>query len=113
MRKMMLAVGFGAGYVLGTKAGRARYEQIMRYVRGVKENPTVQETAGVVQAQATNLYSTAKDKVGSKVQQTSGGSTGGEMGSSMGSSAESSTGLSSTETSAYPDYSAGSNGVVR
>ena len=99
MRKLSLAIGFGAGYVLGTRAGRARYEQIMRYLRGVKENPTFQETAGAVQAQATGLYSQAKEKVGERIGQNQGGTT------------ESISPGDTTRT--YPDYSAGSNGVVR
>ncbi len=98
MRKITFAVGFGAGYLLGTKDGRARYEQIMRSLRGVKDSPTVQETAGVVQAQAVDLLSSAKSKVTSKI---SGGRSGG------GQSQEATSGVG------FPDYSAGSNGVVR
>ena len=30
MAKLSLLAGFGAGYVLGAKAGRSRYEQIRR-----------------------------------------------------------------------------------
>jgi len=99
MRKITFAIGFGAGYLLGTKDGRARYEQIVRSVRGAKDNPAVQETAGVVQAQAADLLSTAKSKVSSKI---SGG-----RGRGSDSGPESSSGAS------FPDYSAGSNGVVR
>lgn len=32
MNKLMMIAAFGAGYVLGTKAGRERYEQIMSFV---------------------------------------------------------------------------------
>ncbi len=63
MRKLTFLVGFGAGYLLGTRDGRARYEQIVRSVREVKDNPAVQETAGVVQAQAMDLISKAQEKV--------------------------------------------------
>jgi hypothetical protein len=38
-------VGFGAGYVLGSKAGRQRYEDIMRWYRQVTGSPTVQRAA--------------------------------------------------------------------
>ena len=38
-------VGFAAGYVLGTKAGRARYEQIRQWYDGFMGNPKVQEYA--------------------------------------------------------------------
>jgi len=98
MRKFTLAVGFGVGYLLGTKAGRARYEQIMRSLRGLKSNPAVQETAGVVQAQAVDLLSTAKEKVGDKLSNTK-----------MGEKISAKVGRGSD----VPDYSAGSNGVVR
>lgn len=37
-----LAIGFGAGYVVGAKAGRERYEQIRSTWNQVKQNPTVQ-----------------------------------------------------------------------
>ena len=105
MRKLTFFVGFGVGYLLGTKAGRARYEQIMRGLRGMKENPTVQETAGVVQAQAVDLLSTAKEKVGDAIAHTPVGQKLGS-GSGRGGSASGASG-------GMPDYSAGSNGVVR
>jgi hypothetical protein len=38
--------GFAAGYVLGSKAGRERYEQIRRWWDGFMGNPRVQELAG-------------------------------------------------------------------
>lgn len=101
MRKITFAIGFGAGYLLGTKDGRARYEQIVRSVRGAKDNPAVQETAGVVQAQAADLLSTAKSKVSSKI---SGG---------LGRGRGSDSGPESSSGAGFPDYSAGSNGVVR
>jgi hypothetical protein len=61
--KATFVVGFAAGYVLGAKAGRERYEQIIRTARGLSESPTVQSAAGVLQAQATNLVGTAKQVV--------------------------------------------------
>ncbi|MGY2874326.1 hypothetical protein ACVW00_001516 [Marmoricola sp. URHA0025 HA25] len=45
MKKLMFVTAFGAGYVLGAKAGRERYEQIRRMTLRIKNNPTVQETA--------------------------------------------------------------------
>lgn len=64
--------GAALGYVLGTKAGRERYEQIKRASRRVTENPTVQETAGLVRAQAGELAGTAKSKVTGKFNDTVG-----------------------------------------
>ena len=58
--KLALAVGFAAGYVLGSKAGRQRYEEIVAQARKVAGSQTVQSTAGVVQAQASDLVNKAK-----------------------------------------------------
>jgi hypothetical protein len=40
--KSALLLGLGAGYVLGTKAGRERYEQIRAATRQFMDNPGVQ-----------------------------------------------------------------------
>lgn len=106
MRKMTFVLGFGVGYLLGTKAGRARYEQIVRSLREVKDNPTVQETAGVVQAQAVDLLSTAKDKVGDAL---SHSAVGQKISSAVGRGDSAPSGRSP----GTADYSAGSNGYVR
>ena len=107
MRKMTFVFGFGVGYLLGTKAGRARYEQIMRSLREVKDNPTVQETAGVVQAQAVDLLSTAKEKVSGTLSNTGFGQ---KISSAVGRGDD----TPGTPTPpATADYSAGSNGFVR
>jgi|tagenome__1003787_1003787.scaffolds.fasta_scaffold19494372_1 hypothetical protein len=65
--KIAFVAGLGVGYVLGARAGRERYEKIMRGMRGVKDNPTVQETAGLIGAQAGRALSTAKGKAGQGV----------------------------------------------
>jgi hypothetical protein len=64
---MMFASGLAIGYVLGSKAGRERYDQIVAAARKFWESPTVQEAAGVVQEQANKLYTQGKDAVGSAV----------------------------------------------
>ncbi|MDQ1704495.1 MAG: hypothetical protein QOF18_861 [Frankiaceae bacterium] len=61
--KVTFLVGFATGYTLGAKAGRERYEQIRRTMRGLSENPAVQSAAGVLQAQASNLVGSARDRV--------------------------------------------------
>jgi hypothetical protein len=61
--KLTFAVGFAAGYTLGAKAGRERYEQIARAARSLSENPAVQSAAGMLQAQAGNLVGSAKQVV--------------------------------------------------
>jgi hypothetical protein len=45
MRKLLLLAAFAAGYVLGARAGRERYEQIMQTVTKVRNDPRVQERA--------------------------------------------------------------------
>jgi hypothetical protein len=61
--------GLATGYVLGARAGRERYEQIMKAARSFAENPTVQQAAGAVQAQATGLASTAGTKISDGVRE--------------------------------------------
>jgi hypothetical protein len=48
MKKFLL--GAVAGYVLGAKAGRGRYEQIVRSYRMVVDHPLVQGAAGIARA---------------------------------------------------------------
>ncbi|MCX4388840.1 hypothetical protein OG777_18145 [Micromonospora peucetia] len=62
--KMMFLGGLAAGFVLGARAGREKYEELVIRGRKVLDHPTVQEAAGVAQAQATRLYSEGKDKIG-------------------------------------------------
>ncbi len=53
--KLVLLVGIGIGYVLGARAGRERYEEIKRAVRGFWNDPRVQH-------QVQNVEEFAKDK---------------------------------------------------
>ena len=50
----------GAGYVLGARAGRERYDQIVRLARRVAGSQTVQASAGVVQGQLDQLAAHAR-----------------------------------------------------
>jgi hypothetical protein len=65
--KLLFLGGLAAGFVLGARAGREKYEEIVRAARKVKENPTVQEAAGVVQEQATRLVAGGKEMVADKL----------------------------------------------
>jgi hypothetical protein len=55
--------GLAAGFVLGARAGRERYEQIKQLGQRVAESPAAQQAAGAVQAQATGLAKAARQKV--------------------------------------------------
>ena len=61
--KLMFITGLAAGFVLGSRAGREKYEEIRTNAKKVWEHPSVQEAAGVAQAQANKLYSESKDKI--------------------------------------------------
>jgi hypothetical protein len=61
--RVVFLAGLGIGFVIGTRAGRERYEQMRRIARKVADNPSVQQAAGVLQAQATGLAKTAGGKV--------------------------------------------------
>jgi hypothetical protein len=43
-------LGAAVGYVLGAKAGRGRYDQLMRTYRRLSDSPTVQGAAGIARA---------------------------------------------------------------
>lgn len=58
--KPSFLLGIAIGYVLGTRAGRERYEDIVAMARRVAGSQTVQSTAGVVQAQIHGLAEQAK-----------------------------------------------------
>lgn len=46
--KILFVAGLGLGYVLGTRAGRERYEQIRRAAENVWNQPTVQDGVNTV-----------------------------------------------------------------
>ena len=57
----------GAGYVLGARAGRARYDQIVRIARRVAGSQTVQSTAGLAQARLDHFTAHARKVVAAKL----------------------------------------------
>ena len=61
--RVVFFAGLGIGFVIGTRAGRERYEQMRRLARKVADNPSVQQAAGVLQAQAAGYAKTAGGKV--------------------------------------------------
>ena len=74
IKRLPLLIAGGIGYVLGTKAGRERYDQIMGQFNKVKDDPRVQEKAHqaadlakekapVVKEKLTEVGDTASAKV--------------------------------------------------
>jgi hypothetical protein len=58
--------GFGVGYLLGTRAGRERYDEILRRARDFSERPEVQGAAGLVFAQAGQFATRVRGVVTSR-----------------------------------------------
>ena len=71
MRKLGFLAGAALGYVMGAKAGRERYEQIRSTAQRLVNHPSVQQVKTEAQDQASRIYGTAKDKISTKVSDTS------------------------------------------
>jgi hypothetical protein len=99
--KLWFALGAAAGFVLGARAGREKYEELVLNARKVWDHPTVQEAAGVVQAQANRLYSEGKDTVSDKLSNS-------KLGEKLGTG---STGSSTDDTMATSSLTSGSGGT--
>ena len=67
MRKATFLIGFSTGYLLGAKAGRQRYEQIMRQARTIMRKPAVQDATSTLKDQAGSALGSAKKVVTEKV----------------------------------------------
>ncbi|MBV7697755.1 YtxH domain-containing protein [Streptomyces sp. TRM70350] len=69
--RLTFVVGLALGYVLGTRAGRERYEQLKKTARQVAQNPAVRNTAETAATQgrqfAGRAYHTVSSKVGDRV----------------------------------------------
>ena len=60
--RAMFVAGFVAGYIAGARAGRERYDQIVKYSKQVAEHPAVQKATSAVATKATELGKTAAAK---------------------------------------------------
>jgi len=76
MGKLSMLAGGAVGYVLGTRAGRGRYEQIKSQAQRVVNDPRVQRKASAATEAAKDKAAKAADKVTG----TSTGSQGGAVG---------------------------------
>jgi hypothetical protein len=61
--KILFVVGLGIGYVLGTRAGRERYEQIRKAAEGVWNTPAVQQGVDTVKGFAAEKVGDLSDTV--------------------------------------------------
>lgn len=115
--KLLFVVGIGAGYVLGSRAGRQRYEQIKAGADKVWQSQPVQAGVSQVQGFANQRLDAASGKIADGVRKGLGAvlrldksSTGGNAGS-RGAGAGSSAGSSAKRTGAA-GTSTGSGTVV-
>jgi hypothetical protein len=71
MRKLTFIAGLAIGYVLGTRAGRERYEQLRKTARDLSQTPAVQSaTRGAKQAAgsaANKAGQAVADRVGDRL----------------------------------------------
>ena len=61
--KAMFAVGLAVGFIAGTRAGRERYDQMVRLARQAGGSPPVQKATATVTAKTTDLAKTAMPKI--------------------------------------------------
>jgi hypothetical protein len=61
--RLTFVSGLAVGYVLGTRAGRERYEQIRKSVRRVAENPAVRNVGEAAALSGREAASKAADAV--------------------------------------------------
>ena len=57
--KLGIAVGLAAGYVLGTRAGRERYQQLTASAKRLADDPSVKR----LQEELNGLFGSAKQRV--------------------------------------------------
>ncbi|MFF8261760.1 YtxH domain-containing protein [Streptomyces virginiae] len=98
--KVTFVVGLALGYVLGTRAGRERYEKLKKSARQVAQNPAVRnaaETAGHTGREyAGKAFAAVSEKVGDAVPDSLAGRVRALRGRAGGQAAEDEWGTSNT-----------------
>jgi len=69
--RLGLFMGFGAGYVLGAKAGTERYEQLRRLYENVLASSTFRRASGKAKDAVGTGFEQAKDKASEGVNKVS------------------------------------------
>jgi hypothetical protein len=72
MGKLGFFVGFGAGYVLGSKAGHERYEQLRRLYDNLVSSTAFQEASGKAKGAVGSGLSSATHKASEGVSKVAG-----------------------------------------
>jgi hypothetical protein len=67
IKKLMFVAGAGVGYVLGTRAGREKYNALVSKAREVAELPEVQEVTEAVKSEANRLYAQGRQRVRARI----------------------------------------------
>lgn len=65
--RLTFVAGLALGYVLGTRAGRERYEQLKKSARRIAQNPAVRNTAETAALQGREVAGKAYHVVSGKV----------------------------------------------
>jgi hypothetical protein len=65
--KLTFVVGLALGYVIGTRAGRERYEQLKKSARQVSQNPAVRNTVESAAQNGREVAGRAYHSVSEKV----------------------------------------------
>jgi hypothetical protein len=65
--RLAFLTGLAVGFVAGTRAGRERYEQMVKLSRKAAENPTVQNVARTATAKAAELGKSAGQKAAERL----------------------------------------------
>ncbi|MBM7172434.1 YtxH domain-containing protein [Streptomyces sp. G44] len=69
--RLTFVAGLALGYVLGTRAGRERYEQLRKSARGIAQNPAVRNTVESASQQgrevAGKAFHTVSEKMGDRM----------------------------------------------
>ncbi|UNO42122.1 YtxH domain-containing protein [Streptomyces sp. MST-110588] len=69
--RLTFVTGLAIGYVLGSRAGRERYEQLRKGAQRIAQNPVVRNTAESAaltgRQAATKAFGTVSEKVGDKL----------------------------------------------
>ena len=68
IKKLLFVAGAGVGYVLGTRAGREKYNALVSKARKVADRPEVQEVTQAVKSEANRLYDEGRQRVRARIQ---------------------------------------------